>query len=75
MGETMAAYRFFENESVTSEKIMAPHWDCAEQRAKAYKVVLTLQDTTSLDYNGQQIRGLGQLSYPVQRGSIYMRPS
>jgi hypothetical protein len=68
MGETMAAYRFFENESVTSEKIMAPHWDCAEQRAKAYKVVLTLQDTTSLDYNGQQIRGLGQLSYPAQRG-------
>ena len=25
-------------------------------------------NTTSLVYNGQQIRGLGQLSYPAQRG-------
>ena len=68
MGETMGTYRFFDHENVTWDKILAPHWECAEQRAKAYPVVLVPQDTTTLDYNGQQIRGLGQLSYPAQRG-------
>ena len=68
MGETMGAYRLFDHENVTWDKILAPHWECAEQRAKAYPVVLAPQDTTELDFNGQQIRGLGQLSYPAQRG-------
>ena len=68
MGEIAGAYRFFDHEKVTWDKILAPHWKCSEQRAKAYPVVLALQDTTTLDYNGQQIRGLGELSYPAQRG-------
>jgi Transposase Tn5 dimerisation domain/Transposase DNA-binding len=68
MGETQAAYRFFDNEKVTWDKIMAAHWACAEQRAKFQAIVLALQDTTVLDFNGQQIRGLGSLSYPTQRG-------
>jgi len=30
--------------------------------------VLGLQDTTELDFNGQDIEGLGPLSYEPQRG-------
>jgi hypothetical protein len=31
-------------------------------------VVLCLHDTTELDFNGQQARGLGPLSYEAQHG-------
>lgn len=66
--EVVGAYRFFANEKVTAEKILEPHWLCAEQRARNYPVVLAIQDTTELDFNGQQITGMGSLSYPQQRG-------
>lgn len=66
--EVTAAYRLFDNEKVTVEKFLAPHWGCAEQRAKSHPVVLALQDTTELNYNGQQIDGMGPLSYAAQRG-------
>lgn len=31
-------------------------------------VVLCLEDTTELDFNGQETKGLGPLSYEAQRG-------
>jgi hypothetical protein len=40
----------------------------------AQPVVLCLQDTTELDFNGQQAKGLGPLSYEAQRG-MYMHPT
>ena len=38
-----------------------------------HPVVLCLQDTTELDFNGQDIDGLGSLSYAAQRG-MYVHP-
>jgi hypothetical protein len=55
-GETMAAYRFFDNASVDWRAILAPHWQQTEQRMAEQAVVLCLQDTTELDFNGQQAR-------------------
>lgn len=66
--EVVGAYRFFDNENVTAQKILAPHCSCAEQRARHYPLVLALQDTTQLNFNGQQIDGLGSLTYAAQRG-------
>jgi hypothetical protein len=66
--EVMAAYRLFDNDEVKVEKFLAPHWANAEQRARSHPVVLALQDTTELNFHGQQIDGLGSLSYPAQRG-------
>jgi len=40
----------------------------------AHPVVLCLQDTTELDFNGQDIGGLGSLSYEAQRG-MYVHPT
>jgi hypothetical protein len=37
-------------------------------------VVLCLQETTELDFNGQPARGLGPLSYEAQRG-MYVHPT
>jgi hypothetical protein len=40
----------------------------------AYPLVLCLQDTTGLDFNGQEAAGLGPLSYEARRG-MYMHPT
>lgn len=73
-GETMAAYRFFDNPSIDWRAILEPHWQQTEQRMAEQSVVLCLQDTTELDFNGQQARGLGPLSYEAQRG-MYVHPT
>ena len=73
-GETMGAYHFFGNDSVDWRAIMAPHWQQTQQRMAAEPVVLCLQDTTELDFNGQGAIGLGPLSYEAQRG-MYLHPT
>lgn len=73
-GETIATYRFLENDAVEWRDIMAPHWTKTQQRMSEHPVILCLQDTTELNFNGQQIEGLGPLSYEVQRG-MYVHPT
>ncbi len=53
---------------------MAPHYAQARHRMREHAVVLYLQDTTELDFNGQDIAGLGPLSYEAQRG-MCLRPT
>jgi hypothetical protein len=72
--ETIAAYRFFDNDSVEWRDILEPHWQRTEQRMADEEVVLCLQDTTELDFNGRQAEGLGALSYERQRG-MYVHPT
>ena len=71
--DTIAAYRFFNNEAVDWRAILGAHIDCAIKRMAAHEVVLCIQDTTELDFNGQQASGLGPLSYEAQRG-MYAHP-
>ena len=72
--ETIATYRFLGNEEVDWRKIMAPHYAQTVQRMQGHAVVLCLQDTTELDFNGHDIVGLGPLSYEAQRG-MYLHPT
>lgn len=72
--ETQGACRFLKRPSVGWEALLQPHWDCAQQRMQAHRIVLCIQDTTELDYQGQDIDGLGPLSYEAQRG-FYLHPS
>ena len=58
--ETKGAYRLFEQD-MSWEDIAEPHWEFTLQRAKAEKIVLCLQDTTELDFNGRQTEGLGEI--------------
>ena len=67
-GETKAAYRLLSHEAVGWRDILAPHLGASLRRMAAEPVVLCLQDTTELDFNGQAIAGLGPLSYEAQRG-------
>jgi IS4 transposase len=72
--ETRAAYRFFAQEEIGWEDILAPHWQNTTLRMAEHPVVLCLQDTTELDFNAQGIAGLGRLSYEAQRG-MYLHPT
>lgn len=47
-GETVAAYRFFQNDQVEPEKILAAHREASETRIDEHDVVLLVQDTTEL---------------------------
>ena len=60
---TKAAYRFFDNDAVEPEAILAAHLQAAVQRMQAHPVVLCAQDTTTLNYSTHpQTRGLGPIS-------------
>jgi len=70
--ETVAAYRFFDNERVTPEKILQPHFERTRQRMAQHPVVLLVQDTTELDVTRpeQQVAGAGPLDGPSRRGAL-----
>ena len=72
--ETAAAYRFLRNEQVGWDDVMAAHAQASRARIGQHAVVLCLQDSTDLNYNGQAMRGLGPLSYEAQRG-LYVHPT
>ena len=69
--ETIAAYRFFKNDSVKADSILAPHRAATIQRMADHKVVLMIQDTTELDYTGKNdIKDLGCLTYENRKGLL-----
>lgn len=73
-GETQAAYRFFGNEAIAAQTILDPHREATIRRMQPHSVVLCLQDTTELDFNGKAIQGLEPLSDEAQRG-MYLHPT
>ena len=62
--ETLAAYRFFDNSSVTPEKILEPHRNSTLKRMAMESTVVVAQDTTVLTLTRpkQQVAGAGPLS-------------
>lgn len=50
--ETAAAYRFLSHDQVGWEEILTAHAQASQARIQEHAVVLCLQDTTELDYNG-----------------------
>lgn len=56
--DTMATYRFFGNDEVEWNDLLAPHIESSVARMAAHEAVLCIQDTTELDFNGQTATGL-----------------
>lgn len=74
-GETKAAYRLFDNNKVTAQDILEPHYACSAERMSQHPVVLCVQDTTEADYTGKtDIQGLGPLNYEKRQG-FYLHPT
>lgn len=57
--QTIAAYRFLSNEQIDWRDVMQPHWECTVDRVAQFPVVLCIADTTELNFNGQEMDGLG----------------
>jgi hypothetical protein len=72
LDEMTAAYRFFDNEKVTYERILAPHAERTLERIAAHPVVLLVQDTTELDFTRpqQQMTGAGSLDGSDRCGAL-----
>jgi hypothetical protein len=69
--EAKSAYRFFENEKVSAEKILFPHIEATHVRMAAEKRVLLLQDTTELDYSTHAKKtGIGYLNSLQHKGLL-----
>lgn len=67
--ELEAAYRFFGNDQVTPEAILAPHFRQSARRAAALPRVIVVHDTTAFEFGGQSKRaGLGHLIKPSAQG-------
>ena len=52
--KTKAAYRFFDHPDTGMEILLAPHYAATRQRVAGEKIVLAVQDTTSLNYTTPQ---------------------
>ena len=72
--DTAGAYRMLSNDRFDWRDVLEPHTRCTMQRMAQESLVLCVQDTTELDFNGQTIAGLGPLSYEAQRG-MYLHPT
>lgn len=60
--DTKAAYRFFDNDKVKSNKVIEPHIQRTTQRMKDYELVLAVQDTTFFNYtHHSHTEGLGEI--------------
>jgi hypothetical protein len=70
--ETVAAYRFFDNDAVTQEKVLESHLISTRRRMAEQKVVLLVQDTTEIDLTrpDQQVVGAGPLDAGKRRGAF-----
>jgi hypothetical protein len=61
--EIEAAYRFFDNDKVTFEKVLEPHVARTHERMAEQEVVLLVQDTSEIDLTRPEteVKGVGEL--------------
>ena len=73
--EMEAAYRFFDNNNVTPQKILQPHIDATLETIAQCERVVLVQDTTELDLTrpSQQVQGAGPMDSDARRGA-FMHP-
>jgi hypothetical protein len=67
--EGQSIYRFWSNEKVTEQQILASHRDSVVSRSLRAGVVLAIQDTTDLDYSTlSKTKGLGYIHQAENQG-------
>lgn len=67
--KTKAAYRFLEHPEMNMEKVLYSHYESTVERINAEKVVLSVQDTTTLNYSSHPAtEGLGPIGYTKEKG-------
>ena len=71
--EMEAAFRFFDNDKISPEKILQPHIEATRERISQAEIALLVQDTTDIDLTrpNQQVKGAGRLEGDTRRGVFY----
>jgi len=60
--ETLALYRLLDEEDVTFEALMQPHWHQTRAQLESRPLVLLVQDTSEVDLSHHpKTKGLGQV--------------
>lgn len=68
--KTKATYRFFEHKDVTITSVLNAHYQSTKQRLAGQKIVLAVQDSTSLNYSTHNNPELGTLSVSTKKEGI-----
>lgn len=70
--EMTAAYRLFDNDKATFDKVLEAHSDATRQRIAAQSVAILTQDTTEVDLTrpGQVVAGVGPLDGDSRVGAL-----
>lgn len=64
VAKAKAAYRFFNNENISMEILLKSHIEATGERVRRHKVVLAVQDTTTLDYTAHpDAEGIGPICH------------
>jgi len=64
IAKAKAAYRFFDNENISMEILLKSHIRATGERIRKHKVVLAVQDTTTLNYTMHpEAEGLGPINH------------
>jgi hypothetical protein len=69
--KTKAAYRFFDHPKITMDKLLKSHYEATSKRISEQKIVLVVQDTTTLNYSAHPLtEGIGPISPKKSKGAI-----
>ena len=72
--ETIALYRLLNEDDVTFEALMQPHWQQTREQIETRPVVLLVQDTTEVDLSHHpKTKGLGQVGNERGRSMNYIQ--
>jgi len=71
--ETTAAYRFLDNEQISHEQIMMPHWIATRQEAAQRPCVLLVADTTEINLSSHTTtKGVGPVGQGLRGRGFYV---
>lgn len=67
--KTKATYRFLENPAMTMDKVLQSHYETTLDRVRREKIVLSVQDTSTLNYTAHPAaQNLGPIGYSLEKG-------
>lgn len=65
--EAKGTYRFFKNQRVTMDAVLKGHVEATIERAREHPIVLSVQDTTFLNYTAHAPEGVGPIGTKKDR--------
>jgi hypothetical protein len=71
--DTIAAYRLLDNEQISHEQIMMPHWMNTRQEAAHHPCVLLVADTTEINLSSHETtKGVGPVGQGLRGRGFYV---